>query len=311
LQSEHADNDIHTVFIIGAGLSAEYGFPLGTDLFAELRRLCGSPSADPFHRRIQEACGGIALKGMQRALEWTEADTVDEFLVENAPDMRKLVKTAMADILLERERLFSMSAVRDHKQTSYHILWNKFIREPRSAARARIITFNYDRSLEFYFYRKAADATVRLGAAPSLDRSPVQVLHVHGALGDCRPEGDWWHDLLPFYSAPITAAAARNVCVYSEPEAAARFGAAREWIERAKRVVFLGFGFHESNLQNLGLIGPGAVPPRSGRCTTTTVALSDERVVWLKQRIDPNLGSLGPDVGCRAFLEQLPAIPSL
>ena len=300
---------VHTVFIVGAGLSAEYGFPLGSALFTKLRELCASSSAEPFHTRVRDACGGIAIKSMQRALQWSEAETVDEFLAENSDDMRRLVKTAMADILLTDERQFSMRALRDHKGTAYHLLWNKFIADPHAAAQTKIITFNYDRSLDFYFYRKATSAMVQVGRHPQLECSPVEILHVHGELGETRPDDSWWHEELPSTSVPVTQKSARTIRVYSEAGELNRFEKAWEWIERAERVVFLGFEFHESNLQHLRFIGPKAFIRRSGRCWTTSIGLEVDRMATLKAQLDPNLNWKGPGIGCRNFLYDLASIP--
>lgn len=303
-----ARGHVATVFIVGAGLSADYGFPLGRGLFTKLREFCCS-QAEPFHTRVREACGGIEIKAMQRALDWTEADTVDEFLAENTDDMRRWVKTAMVDILLADERSFSLRSLRDHKDSAYHLLWNKFVEDSNVAAQTKIITFNYDRSLEFYLYRKATIKTVEIGRSPKLECSPIDILHVHGELGEASPDDPWWHESLPTLSVAATQSSARNIRVYSEPSGLDRFEKAWDWIERAERVVFLGFGFHDSNLMHLRFVGPKAFPRRSGRCHTTSYGLARERYEILKTQIDPNLAWKGPDVRCRDFLAQLSPLP--
>lgn len=122
----------------------------------------------------------------------------------------------------------------------------------------RIITFNYDRSLEHCLFRslKPFYTSVMTEEVYTAAMNQFQVLHVYGSLGP-----------LPWQSAdgavpygargygPILAAT-KNVKVLHEGAEDAvqqNFKTAQEWLKWADKILFLGFGFHHDNVKRLNL----------------------------------------------------------
>ncbi|WP_457392162.1 hypothetical protein [Roseateles sp. P5_E1] len=130
--------------------------------------------------------------------------------------------------------------------------------------RLRIITFNYERTFEqFLLNRLRALHLARIGdAAWQVDvlkqLKQLDVCHVYGSLGDLRqlPLGkiaaEIKHGQLSHNLTSVVQAAARQLQVIAHERTGnegVNFEKARSWIEQADRLVFLGFGFDETNIK--------------------------------------------------------------
>src|SRR3546814_859636 len=155
-----------TVFILGAGSSAPYGFPLGSTLRAELCK----PARRQNQAWLEQVVQNIGLSS-EELTEFSKAflhsgnSSIDIFLSRNFDQFGEIGKFAIACILigLERpERLYSpdpdsfppLSAVDDDW---YFELWNRLLNGAKSLEdlaknQIKFITFNYDRSLEHYLF---------------------------------------------------------------------------------------------------------------------------------------------------------------
>ncbi len=121
------------------------------------------------------------------------------------------------------------------------------------ASNLRVITFNYDRSFEFYFWR-AFRATFNLNDAEADDMlQRIEVVHVYGHCGELRtgvevvPYGgnDGHADQAGKASNSINVVAPRSL-----PPATERV---RQIIAESEPLCFLGFSFWKENLDLLGL----------------------------------------------------------
>ena len=152
-----------TVFILGAGASAPYYYPVGSVL---RRQIC-----DSFHSELHKCITGSPFCGVdespvevQKSLEFTnrfhECDikSIDRFLAIN-PDFSEMGKIAIALFILNAEVYSSFDETRDDHW--YFHLFNKMVdtfNDPDSYMRfgdnkVIFITFNYDRSLEYYLHK--------------------------------------------------------------------------------------------------------------------------------------------------------------
>jgi hypothetical protein len=233
-----------TVLVLGAGSSKPYGLPLGFELRdAVLAEGVWVPLDRPGHMdpdpESGEFCRDLAESGFA---------SVDAFL-EQRPRWTEVGKRAMALQLLELEskasaKLFPPRQPKDHW---YEVLWSRIAAPSWSAFKRqplRIITFNYDRSLEHYLARVICN-NYRLRLATAL--GGLSVLHVHGSLGPYEES---------FGRPPIDATwaeAANAIRVVHEAETQdAGFVQARRWLGEAETVLFIGFGYHEANMRKLG-----------------------------------------------------------
>ena len=253
-----------TLLIFGAGVSFEYGFPLGRSLLLKIvadlefgSRLC----------QMMKSLGFTfsAIDQFRRELGLSGQPSVDAFLEQHKKDeqLGKLGKTAIAASLIPSEdeaRLNDRSAIR-----LYEYLWHQISGSPNmySANQLSIITFNYDRSFEQYL------RTVLTASHPEFrDQcngfnaalSQFDVIHIFGSLGSLETKSSTY---LPYglqgapNSVTIEQAAAR-IKLYHE----AQFdddtsNRIRLRITEAETICFLGFGFHPINIRLLEFCGLG------------------------------------------------------
>lgn len=175
--------------------------------------------------------------------------SIDAFLEKN-PDCVALGKLLIADCLKSHEdedRLFP-----PHDPGWYQYLFNSLADTVDAVGESHIaiVTFNYDRSLEAYLHRSIQHRfrVSEEGAADLLGQ--VRIIHPHGILGPY-PEVPYQTTLDEIALADI----AKGIKIINEfgdtgdgfcsPE----FEEAHALLEKAHRIYFLGFGFHEDNLR--------------------------------------------------------------
>jgi SIR2-like domain len=246
-----------TTLVLGAGASVDYGFPTGAELVTKI--LNGLESRD---RGIALLLHGLGhdwpeVKAFAATLARSGTPSVDAFL-EQRKDLRQLGKRAIASALLPLEGdegpLFSRSSASNWYQYLFGRLVSKWTQ--LSPGDLSVVTFNYDRSLEHYLHVALRNFFGARFDEHWSQRSPVHVVHVHGALG----EVDWsdpnWKPLHGTLNSETFDRAANKVRIVSEgsrdDEA---YAEARHFILGARRVYFVGFGFHDENVDRLAVSG--------------------------------------------------------
>jgi len=268
-----------TVLVLGAGASAPYGFPTGDALIRGVRDLEGSPE-------MGKRCGGLLeyidhlvsdgasswsglggwMKGLNAELYKARPSSIDEFL-ERRPDLADAGKLAISVLLLRAEE--KSGAYLWDDLTGGH--WYDYLKARMSGPpqsfeknQVRIITFNYERSLEHYlceslrsYYR--TDLTEEEYCEII---SQIPFVHVYGSLGPLPwqataaslPE----ENAVPYgaHDYPYILRASQNIKILHEgvaEDTVQEFGIAQEWLQWADRILFLGFGFHPDNVKRLAL----------------------------------------------------------
>jgi len=243
--------------VLGAGASRPYGFPTGEELVKEIcERFPGSFEA-------MEPCDGSTPQERKRRAEalvlrlrTSPCRSIDDFLERNQ-DLLGDGKIAIASCLLPREDERRLLDTKDWY--TYLIEW--WLKRPVKLA---VITFNYERSFEQAFYLALKDvcgeeeARTRIrGARTSHERQLITVAHVHGSFG-----------LLPWCALPhgsglpygITQEsdvgvrvkqAAEQLRLVFEPPTGRALARCRPYLARASRVLFLGFGYDQRNLERI------------------------------------------------------------
>ena len=239
-----------TVFILGAGASLPYGFPLGRGLRDRVCALGGKA-----RELIGEAGYDLAqYDEFQQRLRYSAYTSVDWFL-EDYPEYIEVGKSLIAGSLIpfeNEEKLFPPGSPTDHW---YELLLNTMDTPRGSFAHNKlsIITFNYDRSLEHYMFRAL---TVRsCSEEKALDAlSSLEVVHVHGTLGEFYPASRTGRRYYPNWSSEEIRAAADQIIIIGEASGSTEeFEKARVLLRDAQRIDFLGFGFHLESVQRLAI----------------------------------------------------------
>ncbi|MFO8007761.1 MAG: hypothetical protein R6V05_08505 [Candidatus Brocadiia bacterium] len=255
-----------TVFVLGAGASAVYGFPTGGKLRDEIvqgllsgRDLRGARVAD-LSRVLQEL--GHSKEQIGRFAERPRLSahpSVDVFLEHN-PDCLPLGKRAIAITLMRYEQESQLF------RNGLH--WYRYVRgrlgatgEEVAQSNVVFVTFNYDRSLEHFLFQAIRHAEQDMTddkARAVLQEVPV--LHVYGQLAKLPWQENADSSNSRAYSSdrnPETVAKAADgiVIMRERDQPSPGLVEARQRIRDAKWVVFLGFGYYEENLRRLGLDG--------------------------------------------------------
>jgi len=240
-----------TTFVLGAGASLEYGFPLGSELVTKICLLKGDAVS------FLEGFGKIGA--MQHALRASRSHSIDYFL-EHRPEFQDVGKAAIAYCLIQAEsedRLCDISSAPNW----YDHLWNFVARssfERFSHNSLRVITFNYDRSFEHALFFRMRHLYGRSDAECAEKVQSIPIIHVHGDLGalpwqqskrQCRAYE-------PTVTPENVKIAADSLRIVTEAnDRSYEFQQAKSLIATADHVFFFGFGFHPESMERLG-IGP-------------------------------------------------------
>lgn len=286
----------YTALILGAGASLNYGLPLGSQLVEKICQLL--PSSDSQYmgdeanllynvitndkesvlawRKISRKDLSFSLVEFRHRLIESAPKSIDEFLSRDFglanPLFRLIGKLAIAHVIASCE---SVSAIERGGANQTHDHWYRYLwqdclnngilgLDKLRAKKLRIISFNYDRSLEYFLGRSiAATYLTPPGTilAPELVNkwadagfkeveSNVAITHPYGTLGGL--------STIPYGSTNNFQyhgkAMADGIHVIGEDrQSMGGFEIAREWITGAQYVVFLGFSFDATNMERLGL----------------------------------------------------------
>jgi hypothetical protein len=266
-----------TVFILGAGASAEVQMPTGPKLAEQIASCLnyridglGEASGNVEMYRIANRLGdgnayhqaaAVIRRGVMLA------NSIDDFLdtFEDAPT-RTMGKAAIARCILAAERncdfYVDQGTLQQIDFTVRHNNW--FVQLMRLASpgakdpgalfhNVSFIVFNYDRCLEqFLLHAFMARYNLSLGDAIGLLRG-VDIVHPYGLVGQLPLMAQ--SGGVPFGANPGEAdivAISKGLKTYTdEIEDNGTRDRIHSMLLRAKQLVFLGFGFHKRNMQLL------------------------------------------------------------
>ena len=243
-----------TVLILGAGASLAYGFPLGRGL-RDL--VCDTPGNKENRTARAIADAGYNLDDMMdfvNTIKHSGYTSVDWFL-EDRREYIQIGKAAIAACLIPFEnpsKLFPPQAPADHW---YELLVNIMASpiEEFCDNELSIISFNYDRSLEYYFLRVLETRLNSEERAVDL-LSSFKIVHVHGSLGELLPTSDTVRHYDPTISPESIKIASNNIIIVGEAtDDSESFEEARILLSDAERIDFLGFGYHQESVRRLGI----------------------------------------------------------
>lgn len=243
-----------TTIVLGAGASMPYGMPSG----AELRSIICRDRW--LANQLQElfGIGAHEVSDFTNTFLMSSVASIDAFLAKR-DNFTQIGKLSIATILCLREYQNAV-AINDIEDNWYHHLWQSLIDGATTPAafaqnNIRFITFNYDRSLEFFIHQ-AIKNTFGVSDDEALRvLSKIGILHVYGTLGEfhykpvpgARP---YSHDVSPMQ----IRIAADGIKIIPEARSDEKtFETARKWLYESENIGFLGFGFDALNVERLGL----------------------------------------------------------
>ena len=255
--------EVETVLVLGAGASCDFGFPTGEELLRQICNMLRNTQSDQYRVLCELAKYPDTVDRFYNGLARADQPSVDAWLEHN-PEFIDVGRWAIAMALLEAERRSNLKAKRNWYKRLFRALDANY--EDFCENQLKVITFNYDRSLEKYlsdvfpYKYKQENSADHLKVLKSL-----RVYHIYGSLGPLEWQCDKKEDAVPYgatvdYKTPAARAivhrAARNIEIPA-PEKndipTERTRTVLGLIGWAKAVYFLGFGFHEANLRQLGM----------------------------------------------------------
>jgi hypothetical protein len=277
-------------FILGAGSSYEVNMPTGSELKGKIasslafklddfRRLTGGDDQirEALYALGQRPGSAYSLNDYYAASKriyagMPQAPSIDNFIDSHRsnPTIAVVGKLAIASAILNAERRSSLYVSPDNiyntvnfgaiTDTWFNAFFNLVCLNaqeedlPARLSRVRVITFNYDRTLEHYLYYSIQNY---YGSKPERAAeivSYLSVLHPYGQVGTL----PWQNQgtSVPFggemgSSALIQVAEKLRTFTEGTSEPDSQIEQIRKAVYDAETLVFLGFAFHELNLRLL------------------------------------------------------------
>ncbi|HYE62044.1 MAG TPA: hypothetical protein VD997_08605 [Phycisphaerales bacterium] len=238
-----------TTFILGAGASKPYGFPIASELRTAI---CNAPPV--FIDRMWEGDKMMTQmakeqsKRIATALRASGQASIDAWLAQQ-PQHAEWGKTAIAMHLLPVEARCLASDTEDW----YSWFFRRYqVKGGLNFANVRVVTFNYDRSLEMFLVQACMNSFgMTLDQAVS-HVGQLPLVHVYGTFAAPALQSHFTNRVR-LHLEVFVEASKGILTMNDEREAADRAVAtARKFIDEARHVVFLGFGFDEANLARIG-----------------------------------------------------------
>jgi len=293
-----------TVLVLGAGASMPFDFPSASELKSTIvRKLLFEKDltwADILNRLgfKQQIINKFGHGLMRSALP-----SVDIYL-DYQQEFTLIGKTCIALALIphENENVPYLKTI-EGKRNWYDYLWSLMFApyDEVSGNNLSFINFNYDRSIEHFLYN-CFHATFRTEGRSEADINDklkmIKVIHVYGRLCYLPWQGKPSRQYQPGFDSDIIADARDQIKLISEAKkSSTEFREAQSLLSRAERVYFLGFGYHDANLDRLAFDEIGDKP-----IIGTSYKLSKTKCNNIKAKWKINLPDPTHDI--TAFLEE-------
>lgn len=233
-----------TVFILGAGASKPYGFPLGTELKDIMATRLSNTTFQ--NSLIKHGLDSTLINDFAEALPRTYHPTIDIFL-EKKRRFRDVGAYVIAYSILHQENSLTLFPQKNWYAHLYNLI--KFEEKLPNTENIDFVTLNYDRSLEHFLNRNihynCPDHLIQI-AESKLER--LRIIHAHGSLGSY-PHIGYGADLNNWDVIHQAAECIRLIT--DRIEDSNDFQEALSVITEAINIVFIGFGYDPTTLKLL------------------------------------------------------------
>jgi hypothetical protein len=240
-----------TVLILGAGASMHLDFPSGRKLKSEILDFLQDKWDPQYETMIQLGNDESKIKNFSGALYKSGKASVDAFL-ENRFEYLHIGKQAMALALMKYEdpiKLFKANG------NWYNYLFEKMDSSMNSWGQnaLSIITFNYDRSIDSFLFTAVVNSFGVTNEVASKMMENIPIIHFYGNLGDLDWQSQNGRSFSNKYEIEDIRNAAKSIRVIHEGDPIdTTLLSTKSILSNAQRIIFLGFGYNETNLIRLG-----------------------------------------------------------
>lgn len=288
-----------TVFVLGAGASKPFGYPTGLELKQKIIDALADRSS-PASKLLEgpSLFSYEDISKFQKALFQSSANSIDEFL-ENWPSYQDMGKRVITQVLFDCEDENSIFATPDWYDHLFRALKSGSSFEGFAENKLSVITFNYDRSLEYYLYTSLKNFFNKTGEEAAKIMNALPIIHVYGQIGYLPWQNKTSERTYGNKDQRYLVESSSLIKILHEEgdiEKAESLKKARDLLEAAEKVYFLGFGYHTANLDRLRI---KILDNSSKQIYGTALGLTDRernRIVSLtNNKIDlslPNVGGL-------------------
>lgn len=253
-----------TVFVLGAGASASSGLPSGQGLVGRIINDISGARAVEVAKWIDAPLEAVQEIG--RKLPLASTSSIDDWLLKH-PRFLPVGKVLICHAINAFENPGNLRSGGGPAGADKWMfdLWNRMkdgltTVDQLSRNNVVFVTFNYDRSLEAFFFdaiHNTFDCTEEeaVGAVRK-----IQIIHVHGQTGFLPWQKRRGLEVENVYSSKgehddgawrLAAKCAPSIRLVSEVSLEAAITDARLRLSTAEQIAFLGMGYHASNLAKL------------------------------------------------------------
>jgi hypothetical protein len=296
------------VFVIGAGAHAEYRMPTGAELKSSIASAVnfGTNGSDPeLHNLLSDRFKGASSRyeaaGPELAKVIPSFPSIDEALhwFTSRRDIIEVGKLAIVQQILAAERRSPLAT--QHSDESgwlphfLSMVMSSLQMEQASSAfrNITVINFNYDRVIEHFLYFALQE---KYGLSAEIARDVISGLNMirpYGSVGQLewqqqdKPRVPFGYDLGRDHERLFSIST--GIYTFTEQIDQAEI---QPVMDKARMVVFLGFGFHQQNLNLLRVTG--GQPWR--RAYATALGMQEENKPTMKAAISSVVGCDAPDM---------------
>jgi len=261
--------NIPTVFILGAGASKPYGFPTGIELNKKicddfLQNYSGFIKNFPAYEQTTLPLPVTAKELYNHFNPVIDSQSIDLFLSRNYPKYYKIGILSIVYQILVSEKNSSLYSSNSQVESNwYSLLIKKITNHIKTAdnfhldlTNINIITFNYDRSLEHYLFRNLMNTFSSIVDEKEIIRelNKLNIVHIYGKVGKLQ----WQNDDITTIKygcdpyAEILIKAMKNIEITYSHRKNSTDDKIGNIISNSEIIYFLGFGYNEDNLKNIG-----------------------------------------------------------
>lgn len=286
-----------TVLILGAGASYPYDLPLGAELRKSICEMVDGHNSVYRSLKLHTNNNSEEIKNFARQFKRSHVNSIDAFLAKRS-EFTEIGKLAIAAALIEKENPDGVLNAKD-TENWYSYMWNLMIQDIHDISqlqsnRINFITFNYDRSLEYFLHLSTRNTFGVNDDKAQQALHGLGILHIYGSLGKFHylPGADVRQYLNDLNNVTLQIAANGIEIIPEARNDSKAFMVARKLCAEAESIGFLGFGFDPLNIERLGLADvlkyrkeqSGSTP----RIVASTLGVTHAEMTRYKNQICPN-----------------------
>ena len=255
----------NTVFILGAGASADFNYPIGYKL---RDAICHNlkdnrPNAEKIAKALAEDEEDVpyiadAVQKFRDSFYYSSESTIDAFIQNNYEAYGNIAKLAIAQVLVEVE---DDEALHANPQKNWYMNLYKAMRTnpPDDFHRNNVsfITFNYDLSLDQFIHNSLLHSSTKINdesCKQILEKIPI--IHLYGQLGylswqNSEAPREYGSKKLTGYQFKQMAKNIKTGFDSFDVKSDTKFIKTVQLINEAENIYFIGFGFDRFNLERL------------------------------------------------------------